>query len=51
VRSLQAIRAKVRRRRYELSKHAVDQGILRDIRVAEVKEALPACGRLELTKR
>jgi len=40
VTSLQAIRDKVRRRRYEFSRHAVDQSILRDIRVAEVEEAL-----------
>jgi hypothetical protein len=40
VTSLQAIRDKVRRRRYEFSRHAVDQSILRDISVAEVEEAL-----------
>jgi hypothetical protein len=40
VTSLQAIRDKVRRRRYEFSRHAVDQSILRDIRVAELEEAL-----------
>jgi hypothetical protein len=40
VTSLQDIRDKVRRRRYEFSRHAVDQSILRDIRVAEVEEAL-----------
>ena len=38
--SLDAIRDKVRRRRYELSRHAVEQSILRDIRVMEVEEAL-----------
>ena len=38
--SLQVIRDKVRRRRYELSRHAVDQSILRGISVAEVEEAL-----------
>ena len=27
-------------RRYELSKHAVDQSIVRDIRVAEIEEAI-----------
>jgi hypothetical protein len=40
VTSLQAIRDKVRRRRYEFSRHAVDQTILRDISVTEVEEAL-----------
>jgi hypothetical protein len=38
--SLQAIRDKVRRRRYEFSRHAVDQSMLRGISVAEVEEAL-----------
>jgi Domain of unknown function (DUF4258) len=44
--SLQAIRDKVRRRRYEFSRHALDQSILRDISVAEVEEAL--LGRSEV---
>jgi len=34
------IRDKVRRRHYELSKHAVDQSIIRDIRVSEMEEAV-----------
>jgi len=38
--SLDAIRDKVRRRRYEFSRHAVEQSILRDIRAIEVEEAL-----------
>jgi hypothetical protein len=48
VTSLQAIRDKVHRRRYEFSRHAVDQSILRAIRVAELEEALPPCSRLRL---
>jgi hypothetical protein len=38
VTSLQAIRDKVRRRRYEFSRHAVDQSMLRGIRVMEMTE-------------
>jgi hypothetical protein len=38
--SLDAIRDKVRERRYELARHAVDQSMLRDIRMMEVEEAL-----------
>jgi hypothetical protein len=34
------IRAKIKARRYEFSKHAVDQSIIRDISVAEVEEAI-----------
>jgi len=37
---LDEIRDKIRRRRYEFSKHAVDQTILRDISVAELEEAI-----------
>ena len=37
---LEEIRAKVLRRQYEFSKHAVDQSIIRDITVAEVQEAI-----------
>jgi hypothetical protein len=37
---LEDIRGKIRRRQYEFSKHAVDQTIVRDIRVAEVEEAV-----------
>mgnify|MGYP006289753055 CR=1 FL=1 len=34
------IQEKVRLRRYEFSKHAVDQSILRDISVSEVEQAV-----------
>jgi hypothetical protein len=34
------IRAKIERRQYEFSKHAVDQSILREISVAEVEAAI-----------
>ena len=37
---LEQIRSKVLRRQYELSKHAVDQSILRDIAVSEIEEAI-----------
>ena len=37
---LDDIRGKIERRQYELSKHAVDQSILRDISVAEIEEAI-----------
>ena len=37
---LEEIRAKVLRRQYQLSKHAVDQSIIRDITVAEVEQAI-----------
>jgi len=37
---LEEIRNKILRRQYEFSKHAVDQGILRDISVAEVEDAI-----------
>lgn len=37
---LEEIRAKVFRRQYEFSKHALDQSIIRDITVAEVQEAI-----------
>ncbi len=43
---LDDIRARVRARRYLLSKHAADQLILRDISVAEVEQAL--LGKAEL---
>lgn len=38
--SLESIRDKVRQRRYEFSKHAVDQSVLRGIEVKEVEQAL-----------
>ena len=37
---LQGIRDKILHRQYEFSKHAVDQGIIRDISVAEVEQAM-----------
>ena len=37
---LQGIRDKILHRQYEFSKHAVDQGIIRDISVAEVEQAV-----------
>lgn len=38
--SLDEIRAKILRRQYEFSKHAVDQSIIRDISVIEVEEVI-----------
>ena len=38
------IRDRVRRRRYELSKHAVDQSIIRDIRMSEIEDAVSERG-------
>jgi hypothetical protein len=37
---LERIRNKILRRKYEFSKHAVDQSIIRNISVAEVEEAV-----------
>jgi hypothetical protein len=37
---LDEIQAKMFRRQYEFSKHAVDQSIIRDISVTEVEEAI-----------
>lgn len=37
---IQDIRAKVRSRQYEFSKHAVDQAIIRKISVVELEEAI-----------
>ncbi len=34
------IRAKIKRRHYEYSKHAVDQSIIRDISVAELEDVV-----------
>lgn len=45
---LDDIRAKVGQRQYEFSKHAVDQGIIREISVAEVEEAI--ANRSEVTE-
>jgi hypothetical protein len=38
--SLDEIQAKILRREYEFSKHAVDQSIIRDISVTEVEEVI-----------
>jgi hypothetical protein len=37
---IERIRAKLEKRQYEFSKHAVDQSIIRDISVAEVEDAI-----------
>ena len=37
---LDEIQAKIRRREYEFSKHAVNQSIIREISVSEVEEAI-----------
>jgi len=42
-----AIRRKVAENQFELSKHAVDQSILRQIRVKEIKEAIGNCQVIE----
>jgi hypothetical protein len=44
--AIHEVRAKFERRRYEFSKHAVDQSIIRDISVPEVEEAI--AGRSEV---
>lgn len=38
--TLDEIRAKLSRREYEFSKHAVDQSIVRDVQVSEIEEAV-----------
>ena len=43
---LDDIREKIGRRQFELSKHAVDQSIIRDISVAEIQESI--CGPSEV---
>ena len=43
---LDAIRAKIRMRQYEFSKHALDQSITRDIGVLEMEEALANSGEV-----
>jgi hypothetical protein len=45
---LEEIQAKILRREYEFSKHAVDQSIVRGISVAEVEEAIS--GRIEVVE-
>jgi hypothetical protein len=37
---IKAIQDKIRSRRYELSRHALDQSIRRDISIAEFEDAL-----------
>jgi len=37
---VEQIRAKIRARQFELSKHAVDQSILRRVSVQELREAI-----------
>ena len=37
---IQEIREKIKQRRYEYSKHAVDQSIIREISVLELEEAI-----------
>ena len=44
--TLVEIQSKILQRQYEFSKHAVDQSIIRDIRVAEMEEAIS--GRCEI---
>jgi hypothetical protein len=38
--SIEAIQEKIEQNDFELSKHAVDQSIIRGIRIAEIKEAI-----------
>ncbi|MGL6340812.1 MAG: DUF4258 domain-containing protein [Waterburya sp.] len=38
--SIEAIQEKINQNNFELSKHAVDQSILRNIRIAEIIEAI-----------
>ncbi len=37
---IEAIRKKIEQSNFELSKHAVDQSIIRGIKIAEIKEAI-----------
>lgn len=43
---LDEIKAKIRQRLYEFSKHAVDQSVIRGISVSEAEEAI--CGQSEV---
>lgn len=45
---IKEIRAKIKRRHYEFSKHAVDQSIVRDISVAELEDAV--AGQIEIVE-
>lgn len=38
--SIEAIQEKIKQNDFELSKHAVDRSIIRNIRIAEIKEAI-----------
>ena len=38
--SIEAIREKIKQNNFELSKHAVDQTIIRNIRIAEIRGAI-----------
>lgn len=38
--SIEAIREKINQNNFELSKHAVDRSIIRNIRIVEIKEAI-----------
>jgi PBP1b-binding outer membrane lipoprotein LpoB len=42
---LEVIQEKIKQNDFELSKHAVDQSIIRNIRIAEIKEAI-AMGKI-----
>ncbi len=44
--SLDGIQAKILRRQYEFSKHAVDQSIIRDISVTEVEEVFASSAEI-----
>jgi hypothetical protein len=43
---IEEIRIKIKRRRYEYSKHAVDQSIIREISVAELEDAMSESGEI-----
>ena len=43
---LEGIQDKIERRQYELSKHAVDQSVVREITIAELEQAV--CGQSEV---
>jgi hypothetical protein len=45
---LEDIRGKILRRQYELSKHAVDQSVIRNISITDVEEAIS--GRSEVVE-
>jgi len=43
---LDKIKEKIRQHKYEFSRHAVDQSIIRNISVAEIEEALLGCSEI-----